>query len=498
MRLFLVMPTGLRAGYEKFFWTSPLGIETLAAHARDHADVTLVDMRGRPGGVAAHASWLAAQAPDMIGVTVNSAPHTKYSTALAQAVKRLNPAIRVIVGGQQATFLPDELLAGGGIDAVVRGEGELTLSEILAGGGFAGVAGVSWRDGDRIRHEADRPLIGDLDIVRFPARDLLPDRARYRVGAYRVEGLETSRGCPYNCSFCSVRNFHRGRWRAKSIERVMAEIDALLDRYGEHMVIYFADDSFATDIRRVEKLCRAIVQRRSKAYFWCQARGDALVAHPEVVEWMGKAHFAAVLMGIETPIPRLMAEARKGATIEQIMQAVDLLHAHDIGVWGTFVLGLPGETPAETATSAAFIPTAGADVVQITVATPIPGSQLYERAVADRLLTTDDWDAFDFGSPTMLGQLPKPAMDALLHRAYLKSYMSGRFFRSLLSRRTNLSRLRRTAFLVFGRWIWYLAVAGAAGLVRRPFRRRPSRAVPMLRTGPAQRRRRGVGETSGL
>ena len=86
--------------------------------------------------------------------------------------------------------------------------------------------------------------------------------------------------------------------------------------------------------------------------------------------------------------------------------------------------------------SAAFIPTAGADVVQITVATPIPGSELYDRAKADGLLTAHDWDAFDFGSPTMLGQLPKPAMDALLHRAYLKTYMSGRFFRSLLSRRT--------------------------------------------------------------
>ena len=71
MRLFLVMPTGLRAGYEKFFWTSPLGIETLAAHARDHAEVTLVDTRGRRGGVEAHAAWLAAQGPDMIGVTVS-------------------------------------------------------------------------------------------------------------------------------------------------------------------------------------------------------------------------------------------------------------------------------------------------------------------------------------------------------------------------------------------------------------------------------------------
>ncbi|MCK5558711.1 MAG: radical SAM protein, partial [Candidatus Hydrogenedentes bacterium] len=341
-------------------------------------------------------------------------------------------------------------------------------------------------------NEPDRPLIENLDTVLRPARDLLPGRSRYRMGAYRVEGIETSRGCPHHCSFCSIRNFHRGKWRAKSVARVMQEVDDILERYPERKVIYFADDNFATDIRRVEKICKAIVERRTDVYFWCQARGDVLARHPEVVEWMGKAHFAAVLMGIETPIPRLMKKARKGASVEQILQAIKLLQANDIGVWGTFVLGLPGETREETHTSAAFIPTMGVDVVQITVATPIPGSNLYEEAKATGRLEVRDWDHYDFTSPTMKGQLSKKKLDALMHRAYLKAYLSRHFLGSLFSRRTNLHRLRRTALRVFSSWIWFLLKERAASLFRGVFRQKlgrirrrtkePTSQVPMQST----------------
>ena len=250
----------------------------------------------------------------------------------------------------------------------------------------------------------------------------------------------------------------------------MREVDDLLERYPERKVIYFADDSFATDIRRVEKICRAIVERKSDAYFWCQARGDILAKHPDVVEWMGKAHFAAVLMGVETPIPRLMRQSKKGASIEQIRHAIRLLHANGVGVWGTFVLGLPGETRKETRAAAAFVPTAGVDIVQITVATPIPGSDLYEDAKATGRLEVRDWDQYDFTSPTMTGQMAKRDLDLLLYRAYLKAYLSRRFLGSLFSGRTNLHRLRRTALRVFSSWIVFLLKERASSLLHGVFR----------------------------
>ncbi|HUS93443.1 MAG TPA: radical SAM protein [Phycisphaerae bacterium] len=481
MRLLLVMPTGLQVGYDDYFSASPLGIETLAAHARDLADVELADMRGNKGhDVEAHARELLARGPEMVGVSINSAPHTNYALALAEALKRDRPELIVLAGGQQASFLTEELLGGGHFDAVIRGEGERTLCEVLQrGGDFRGVAGVSWRADGGVHHGPDRPQIEDLDEVRPPARDLLPDRSRYRMGAYRVEGVESSRGCPFHCSFCSIRNFHRGTWRAKGVERVMRDVDGVLERYPEPKVIFFADDNFCHDVERVIAICKAIVERKTDAYFWCQARADLLARRPEMVEWMGRAQFSAVLVGLETPNPRLLKGSRKGISVEQIEKTVEMLHAHDIGIWGTFVLGLPGETPEETDQTAEYIAKTPVDVLQITVATPIPGSDLYDQAKAAGDILEPDWDRFDFTSPTMRGQLPKKQMDAVLHRAYRRVYLSRRFLKSLFRRRTNLDRLRRTAFRVFWAWIWFVIKDYLASW----FRRRPAAAPP---SGPAR------------
>ncbi|RPI63076.1 MAG: radical SAM protein [Planctomycetaceae bacterium] len=456
MRLVLAMPTGLQVGYDDYFSAAPTGLETLASHARQHADVQLFDMRSRGHDVEAHAEELLRAQPDIIGISLNSAPHTNYTLAIAAAIRRRRPDIKLIVGGQQATFLVPEMLTPGDFDAVIRGEGEITLTEILTGGKFAGVAGVSWRDGDNIVNEPDRPLIANLDDVLPPARELLPDRSHYRMGKYRVEGIESSRGCAFHCSFCSIRNFHRGKWRPKSVARVLSDIDDVLARYNEPMVIYFSDDNFTTDIRRVAAICEGIIERKSNVYFWCQARVDMLSKHPDVIDLMGKAHFAAVLAGIETPVKRLLASSRKGTSVEQILQCIDMLHKQDIGVWGTFTLGLPGETPEEANETADFVSKSNVDVAQITVATPIPGSDLYDEAKKNDTIFQKDWDNFDFTSPTMTGQMSKKELDAVMHKAYLKVYLSRRFLASLFTQKTNLSRLRRTAFGVFWTWIKFL------------------------------------------
>jgi len=467
MHLVLVMPTGSRVGYDDYFSASPLGIESLAAHARAHADVTLADMRGQGHDVQAHAEQLLQMQPDILGLSVNSASHTNYALALAEAIKTRRPEVQILAGGQQATFLTEELLTPGHIEAVIRGEGEFTLAEILARGDYRGLAGVSWHDGGGVRNEPDRPLIDDLDTVLPPLRELLPDRSRYRIGAYRVEGIESSRGCPHRCSFCSIRNFHRGKWRPKSVARVMQEIDDILERYPEPKVIYFADDNFCHDIQRVQDICRGIVERKTAAYFWCQGRVDLLAKNPEVVEWMGKAQFSAVLAGLETPNPRQLKQLRKGITVEQMTHAIELLHAQDIGVWGTFVLGMPGETREETEATAKFVSEADVDVAQITVATPIPGSDLYDEARASDQIFEHDWDAYDFTTPTMKDQLPKAEMDAIIHRAYLQAYIRWRFFRCLFTKRTNLARLRRTALRAFASWIWLLVRERVTSLFRR-------------------------------
>ena len=163
MKLLLVMPTGLQVGYDDYFSASPARHRNPRRPCAKHADVTLADMRGKGHDADAHAEQLLATGPDMIGLSVNSAPHTKYALALADAMKRRRPDLPLLMGGQQVTFLAEEMMAPGNVDAVIRGEGELTLTEILTRGDWRGVAGVSWRDGESVRHEPDRPQIEDLD-----------------------------------------------------------------------------------------------------------------------------------------------------------------------------------------------------------------------------------------------------------------------------------------------------------------------------------------------
>jgi radical SAM superfamily enzyme YgiQ (UPF0313 family) len=238
----------------------------------------------------------------------------------------------------------------------------------------------------------------------------------------------------------------------------MQEVDELLKTCPYPKVIYFVDDNFSTDVRRMKEICREIVKRKAHdTFFWCQARVDSLAKNPDLVEWMGKAHFTAVLLGLETPVARLLEAAGKNISVEQTMQTIELLHANDIGAWGTFTLGLPGETLEDAKATVDFIPTTGGvDVAQITVATPIPGSNLYDEAKEQGTILVTDWDKYDFSSPTMKGQLPKKKLDALMHRAYLKVYLSPRFLLSMFSQKTNLERLRRTMFGVFWSWIWFL------------------------------------------
>ena len=266
----------------------------------------------------------------------------------------------------------------------------------------------------------------------------------------------------------------------------MREVDELLDRCRYPKVIYFVDDNFSTDVRRMEEICRAIVERKDHdTFFWCQARVDALAKSPDLIEWMGKAHFTAVLLGLETPVARLLKSSGKNISVEQTMKTIELLHANDIGAWGTFVLGLPGETLDEAEATVGFIPTTGVDVAQITVATPIPGSNLYDEAKAQGDLLETDWDQYDFTSPTMKGQLSKKKLDALMHGAYLKVYLSRRFFRSLFSQRTNLQRLRRTMFGVFWSWIWFLMKERVVSLFHRGRTMSPpQRACPSRKSRP--------------
>jgi radical SAM superfamily enzyme YgiQ (UPF0313 family) len=241
----------------------------------DGHDVSIFDADAVGADLDASLAAVVAAAPALVCLDSSS---TSLDRDLALA-RRIRAACRVPVAilGSQVTYAPDEIFAADGVDAVVRGEPELTVRDLArrtaAGAGFAGVAGVTWRrppDGERageIVHEPEREKIADLDALPIPARHLLDN------SAYRFPGIEgpittvtSSRGCPLNCSFCGYTLAQGLRFRFRSPEHVLGELVDLHRNHGVSHVV-FRDPIFTTRKDRVHAICDGIL-REGLALEW--------------------------------------------------------------------------------------------------------------------------------------------------------------------------------------------------------------------------------------
>jgi radical SAM superfamily enzyme YgiQ (UPF0313 family) len=155
----------------------------------------------------------------------------------------------------------------------------------------------------------------------------------------------------------------------------------------------------------MRELLKLLIEHDSKSFYWCQARVDVLDNNPDLVALMGKAKFTAVLLGIETPSQEILDRAHKGTTIAQAERVVRNLRRHDIAVWGTFTVGFPGEDMKSIRRTIDYVRKLDIDIVQLTVVTPIPGSEIYEEMVAKGEISSPNWDDYDFSKPTLPDQI---------------------------------------------------------------------------------------------
>ncbi|MDH3318583.1 MAG: B12-binding domain-containing radical SAM protein [Betaproteobacteria bacterium] len=344
------------------------------------------------GAFLAHAQILrrvAEFAPQVAGI---------YSTAFgwpgalrtAADLKRAHPGIFVCAGGPYPVAAGEHCLTEGGeaFDAVVTGEAERTLPEVLArlaaGGALDGVEGVVFRAGERIVKNPPRPLIEDLDALPFPARSLLEDAERYLPppATYRrapVATMITSRGCDRRCLFCfqidRERKAGRRGVRLRSVDNVLREIESCLAQgYRE---IKFLDDSFAADRGRALRIC-AQIRRRGLDFTWF-ASVCANQADRGLFAAMRAAGCWAVLIGAESGVQKHLNTLRKGCTLAQIREAVAGAKAAGLQVSTPFVFGIPGETYADALQSIEFAIELDPDLANFHCLTPFPGTDLHDR-----------------------------------------------------------------------------------------------------------------------
>jgi len=350
------------------FGTFSLGV--LAAAIRDHAAVTILDATALGVEAAAAAVW--ARRPDLVGVTAmglrSVVPAAAFIRQLRAAAGDDARPAAIIAGGHGASMAPDPLLDAGA-DAVVIGEGEETLREVVAGGIHAGAAGVACRRDGRTVSGPPRPPIQPLERLPLPARDLMPPPPD------GVHLMETSRGCPHACAFCETTRFYGRRWRPHPPARVADEVRLLVESCGAWM-IHFADDNFCASPRRVLEICRRLRRGPLPAFILASARGDDLLADPRVIPAMAAARIQRVTVGVETLDPGAAARAAKPIPLPTYRAAFQRMAAHGVFSIASFIIGLPGESPALRERTVELAAAAGPDVAHFLPFLPLPGTPL--------------------------------------------------------------------------------------------------------------------------
>jgi radical SAM superfamily enzyme YgiQ (UPF0313 family) len=329
---------------------------------------------------------------DLAGISTITAT-APASFAVADDLRRRG--IPVVFGGPHASFQPEEALAHG--DYCLVGEAEQTLPmlvEALNGERtLEEVPGLVWqRDGVVVRNAPARP-IDDLDSLPFPDYSLL-DNGRRRMGAFMLGGsivpVQTSRGCPYDCSFCSVTGMFGKRYRFRSSANVIAE----LEKYKPNQHIFFYDDNFAANSRHTRELLQAMITRNFRFHWSTQVRAD-VARDPELLDLMVRAGCSTVFIGFESVDPRALAEMNKGQSVEEMRRAVHELRRRGVHVHGMFVFGFDADNPDTVHATVDFAIRERIDSAQFLLLTPLPGSELFKRLSAEGRLNDRDWDDYD-------------------------------------------------------------------------------------------------------
>jgi radical SAM superfamily enzyme YgiQ (UPF0313 family) len=278
------------------------------------------------------------------------------------------------------------------VDAVVVGEYEISLSCYVEDGP-EGTEGVCYRNRDgRIVLNDTREAIPNLDILPFPARDLLPNRRYFDpILKKPFTFVLAGRGCPYRCIFCNWPQVLTGRkYRLRSVDNVLDELETLQNSgLGSFL---FNDDTFTANKSNVLELCKGMKERSLKMKWACYARADN--KDEQMLDTMKEAGCYLLKVGIESGVQEILDESRKGYNLEDIKPGVDLMLKKGFHVHGTFAFGLPGENKATIERTIRFAKDVNPTTVQFSVAVPYPGTEFYDYLNRNGRLLTDDWDEF--------------------------------------------------------------------------------------------------------
>ncbi len=282
--------------------------------------------------------------PTLVGIS-SMTPTIQSAFKTARVSKEVCPDAKVILGGPHATFMDKQILTEeSAIDIIVRGEGEETLLDIVRNSSSSedldNIKGITFRKNNQIVQIPNRPFIQDLDNLPFPAYKYL-QIDKYRIYGKRFFPIMSSRGCPFQCSFCVASQMFGAKFRARSAKNVVDELEWLKNTYNAEG-ISFNDDTLSFDKKRMMDICDEIIKRKIELPWGCQTRVDTV--SKEILTKMRQAHCNEVSFGVESGCQRILDAVHKKITIEQAEKAIKLAKNEGLFVTVSTIIGYPGET----------------------------------------------------------------------------------------------------------------------------------------------------------
>ena len=431
---------------------APLGLLSIAAFLENEGHtVVMHDCLGPkvPAGTNANVQHILSHNPDIVGFSATTAGFLD-GYELTVGIKAVQPQVRTIFGGVHISALGGELLERfEHIDYLAMGEGEVTLSELAAGMRPQDISGLIWRKGNRVVTNPQRRHIQNLDDLPFPAYEKLdhfPGGYRLPLFSYIATPgatMVTSRGCPFQCSYCDRSVFEQG-YRYNSPEYIYEHMQYLRTRFGiRHLNIY--DDLFTLNRKRIAALCELLTAKPLGVQFNCAVRVGH--ADDELLHMLRRAGCLMVSVGIESGDPDLLEVHKPGVYLDEVRDTVMRIKAAGLRAKGLFMMGLPGETPASIQKTSDFVISLGLDDMNMSKFTPFHGAPVWET-IFDQGAVEEDWRLMNCLNFVFIpeGIDSKETLDQL-YNTHVKRFYSDKTWRRTFMRR--LWQHRRSLWYLF-------------------------------------------------
>jgi radical SAM superfamily enzyme YgiQ (UPF0313 family) len=341
--------------------------------------------------------------PDVVGLQCNFTTERNRTIRLAQRIKRESPRTLVVVGGHDASRDPD-WFRHEAIDFIAIGDGEEVMPALVNGlrdaRDLKSVRGLEMRDGNGWTYTGHVDARPNLDLYPKPARHLIERYAdHYYINFHKPLALmETARGCPFKCNFCSVWKFHESTFREKSPQRVVEEL-----RDIKAHAIFITDDIFWMNVKRGEEMARQIKAAGIQKFFTVQTRTDIICKFPHLVEMWKDCGKLAIFLGLESVTDEGLKAVNKKNTADNNVRAIQILKELGVGFTPNFIVD-PAWDRDDFARLRDWIGETGAYNSGFSILTPLPGTDLWDSA--KKQVTTQTWEMYDIVHTVLPTKLP--------------------------------------------------------------------------------------------